>query len=86
MTLEFFSEHVIDAGNGVRFAVSENELLIEHVCSESWDGSPALACLPLYGTRGWKLEQRDPVTISPSILCMNCRHHGFIRDGKWVPA
>lgn len=34
----------------------------------------------------WKLESRDPLTISPSIHCLNCGLHGFVRDGRWVPA
>lgn len=24
--------------------------------------------------------------LSPSLLCLACGHHGFVRDGKWVPA
>jgi hypothetical protein len=34
----------------------------------------------------WKVETREPFTISPSILCRACGDHGFIRDGKWVRA
>lgn len=40
----------------------------------------------------WKVEQQDPLTISPSILqhaipSLNApEKHGWIRDGKWVPA
>lgn len=34
----------------------------------------------------WKVEAPDPLTVSPSILCRTCGHHGFIRNGKWVPA
>ena len=37
-------------------------------------------------TDGWKVESLDPLTISPSLLCRVCGHHGFIRDGKWIPA
>jgi hypothetical protein len=36
----------------------------------------------------WKLESPEAdehITVSPSILC-SCGDHGFIRDGKWVPA
>ena len=33
----------------------------------------------------WTLENKDPLTLSPSILC-GCGHHGFIREGKWVQA
>lgn len=34
----------------------------------------------------WKLESWSPLTISPSVLCNICGHHGFIQNGKWVPA
>jgi hypothetical protein len=34
----------------------------------------------------WKVESWDPLTTSPSLLCMECGDHGFIRNGKWVPA
>lgn len=34
----------------------------------------------------WTVEQRDPLTLSPSLLCGLCGFHGFIRGGRWVPA
>lgn len=34
----------------------------------------------------WELISEDPLTLSPSIACGQCGHHGFIRDGRWVPA
>lgn len=34
----------------------------------------------------WKVESWDPLTISPSVLCTLCGNHGFIREGKWIPA
>ena len=34
----------------------------------------------------WKLISVEPLTISPSLLCRACGHHGFVRGGKWVPA
>lgn len=34
----------------------------------------------------WELLSEDPLTLSPSLACQQCGHHGFIRDGKWVPA
>lgn len=35
-----------------------------------------------------ELVSLDPLTISPSLLCPDsgCGFHGYIRDGKWVPA
>lgn len=36
----------------------------------------------------WLVEQLEPLTLSPSILCSpelgGCGHHGYIRDGRWV--
>jgi hypothetical protein len=34
----------------------------------------------------WTLVSEHPLTLSPSLLCMACDHHGHIVDGKWVPA
>lgn len=33
----------------------------------------------------WRVESWSPLTISPSVLC-SCGDHGFIREGRWVPA
>lgn len=33
----------------------------------------------------WQVQSWDPLTISPSVLC-SCGDHGFIREGRWVPA
>lgn len=34
----------------------------------------------------WTVESESPLTLSPSVLCRLCGHHGFIREGRWVPA
>lgn len=34
----------------------------------------------------WKVESEQPLTLSPSLLCNACGHHGFIQQGRWVPA
>jgi len=34
----------------------------------------------------WQVESWDPLTLSPSLLCRRCGHHGWIREGRWVPA
>lgn len=33
----------------------------------------------------WDVQCWDPLTITPSVLC-SCGDHGFIREGRWVPA
>jgi hypothetical protein len=40
----------------------------------------------LFGDHVWKVESWEPLTLSPSLLCMRCGDHGFIRDGKWIKA
>lgn len=34
----------------------------------------------------WQVQSWEPLTISPSLLCRVCGDHGFIREGRWVPA
>lgn len=34
----------------------------------------------------WEVLSLEPLTLSPSLLCTTCQHHGFIREGRWVPA
>lgn len=34
----------------------------------------------------WQVQSYEPLTLSPSILCMRCGDHGFIRNGKWESA
>jgi hypothetical protein len=38
------------------------------------------------GAEAWDLVQLEPLTLAPSLLCRRCGHHGFIQNGKWVPA
>lgn len=32
----------------------------------------------------WQVQNYDPLTLSPSLLCNVCGEHGFIQNGKWV--
>lgn len=34
----------------------------------------------------WQVESWEPLTLSPSLLCSACGHHGFVRNGQWIPA
>jgi hypothetical protein len=34
----------------------------------------------------WQVQSWEPLTVSPSLLCTACGDHGFIREGRWVPA
>lgn len=34
----------------------------------------------------WQVESLEPLTLWPSLACLGCGHHGWIRDGRWEPA
>jgi hypothetical protein len=62
-------------------------------CGIQWhhlrpDGTPCVGLdyIPFGAPHGWVVESREPLTLSPSLLCRACNTHGFIRGGKWVPA
>lgn len=38
------------------------------------------------GEGHWTQESVEPLTLAPSLRCTMCGDHGFVRDGKWVPA
>lgn len=43
----------------------------------------------VFGEPHHRLVSEDPIHIEPSLLCLPgdlCGLHGFIRDGRWVPA
>jgi hypothetical protein len=47
-----------------------------------WDGSEKAKHQLISGAPG----DEEHLTIAPSLLCRTCGNHGFIRDGRWVPA
>lgn len=38
------------------------------------------------GRAEWDRLSEHPLTLTPSILQHPCELHGFITDGKWIPA
>jgi hypothetical protein len=42
---------------------------------------------PGFGPRPmWTVVSEDPLTLTPSLQCRACGDHGFVTNGKWVPA
>ena len=86
-------ERRVDLGGGV-FALFTDEpttgasrIAIEHVCTRSRDGL-TLRVAPFLTAdkpdrRGHQLLSEDPLTVTPSVLCVDCGLHGFITDGVW---
>lgn len=35
---------------------------------------------------GHRIVADNPITIEGSLLCLSCKAHGFVREGKWVAA
>jgi hypothetical protein len=87
----------IELGHGVtacqyRYRLGgQLHIAYRHLCSHEPGGAMflAFAAVPVSAEgagRDWKLESLEPLTISPSLLCMSCQHHGWIREGRWIPA
>lgn len=80
----------IDIGDGVSIKFERRDDVItglfwDHGCT--WGYTPILFDIPgnehVPPDGKWQLESLEPLTLSPSLLCL-CGRHGFIRQGRWV--
>lgn len=75
-----------------RYGVDDGEVvgaLITHACNNrgSERVEDYIPVEPKLATGScWNLTSRDPITLTPSIAYRCCGLHGFLTDGKWVPA
>jgi hypothetical protein len=88
-------DEMTDIGHGVRVAIRRHHdtgepggVYYEHPCiggkpSPGWIAFPDKDGWPEYH---WDLVNLEPLTVTPSLLCPTCKHHGCITDGRWVPA
>lgn len=56
-----------------------------HTCNGVVGSRDSLPVKPAWRD-GWDVLSVEPLTLSPSLLCRVCGHHGFITNGKWVPS
>jgi hypothetical protein len=81
----------VDAGHEVVFEVRRLDGIVDGVHYEHPRPDGAGQCSGYVSVKpawsdGWDMVSESPLTLSPSLACRVCGHHGFIRDGKWVPA
>jgi hypothetical protein len=84
----------IDIGSNVHIHFTQDEAHGEYglwECHADPNGQPCSGNVFFRGVLptaepSWIVEKREPLTLSPSIQCRACGHHGFIREGRWVPA
>jgi hypothetical protein len=95
LVLENQKKGKIDIGHGVTLIPMVYEGQVVGLIEEHDDNAGARCSgyvrlrIPLNDTTtrpSWAVESEEPLTLSPSVLCTTCGHHGFIREGKWVPA
>lgn len=69
----------------IRFQLDDDEthILWWHKCNHGEHHDLYPARLP-NSQAGWTVVQKDPLTVTPSIMCGSCKTHGFITNGKWV--
>jgi len=87
------NDTLVDIGHGVRISVRKlcdtddsAGIYYEHQRPDGSGTCHGWVPFKPHHNSGWDVASLDPLTISPSMLCRACGHHGFIRDGKWVPA
>ena len=53
----------------------------EHQVTPGW----CVGSVPRRNPTGpaWDVLSEDPITLAPSILCLNHNEHGYVRNGKW---
>lgn len=83
-------EGAIDLGHGTFMtkAYRDGQWVAIHEWHEE-NGMCGAGFIPFTG-RGdwpvsWEVLSEEPLTLSPSLACQNCEHHGYIRDGRWEP-
>ena len=84
----------IDIGHGVTAEILRDEsgvvqgVRYEHPCGPDPRAANTEGWIPVKPNRpdGWDLVSEEPLAVAPSVLCTACGHHGFIREGRWVPA
>lgn len=90
----------IDIGGGHRIVYAHYQDEVAGI--QDWhrkaDGNWCCGWVPFRGTpwsrgfesnpsyQAWDVVQREPLTITPSMLCRACKDHGFITNGQWVKA
>lgn len=76
----------LDLGDGnVAEIRGDYGLAWHHKRPDNGEDCTALGWVHWHGPNGWTLVSREPLTLSPSLLCTVCGAHGFIRDGRWLP-
>lgn len=71
--------------------VDRYALLLEHQCGDQRLANGCTLDTPVSrelepNRPRWQVASEEPLTLHPSLLCRSCGHHGWIRDGRWVPA
>jgi hypothetical protein len=79
------ADPIEDIGHGVRIERRYVDGELTHIHYWHGDCEGGVAVKPAWAD-GWDVLSVKPLTLAPSLLCRVCQHHGFIRDGRWVPA
>ena len=80
----------VDVGSGIAIRLwTDGRIGFEHVCPGIWQDPEDGPSVQYVSAPFWpgQLVQRDPLTLSPSLLCLGaanpCGLHGFVTDGTW---
>ena len=87
---EYSADPWVDIGGGVSIEIRRVDGAVGGVAyrhKKPSTGGPCEGYAPVAGPGAlWTLVSSEPLTLAPSLLCLECKHHGFIQNGRWVPA
>lgn len=95
LSLEDVGEYDLGEGTRASWSIAKDGEVVGlteyHVCNGAVTGGAVMLKLGYGPTQTWHVDAGqagvwEGLTLSPSIACGECSHHGWIRNGKWVAA
>jgi hypothetical protein len=81
-------ERIVDHGSNIQTLwYADGRIKFRHIC-RLIDGTRRVLAPETFGPehKAHAMVSRDPLTLSPSLLCRQCGLHGWIRNGRWEAA
>jgi hypothetical protein len=80
----FYTKQVLDDGTWV--GIWEWHRCPDRDGVTRCDGGYVPFDVPERAGTAWTVNSLEPLDLSPSILHPGCGFHGFVKQGRWVPA
>lgn len=72
---------ITDPNASAMLADDGEHIEFRHQCMSD---KTVVGLLPINPQTGWAVICKDPLTVTPSVLCKTCGWHGWIQNGECV--